>query len=49
MRLVARTLERDWEGALAAEETLEAEQARELARELPRLEVAELARIMREC
>ena len=45
MRLVARTLEREWEGALAAEEALEAEHARELARELPRLDVAELAAI----
>ncbi|SDE59731.1 recombinase family protein [Belnapia rosea] len=43
LRLVARTLERDWEGALAAEEALQAEQARELAREPPRLEAAELA------
>jgi hypothetical protein len=45
MRLVARTLEREWEGALAAEEALEAEHARELEREPPRLDVAELAAI----
>lgn len=31
-RLVARTLERDWEAALAAEQALEAEHARALAR-----------------
>ncbi|WP_424140483.1 recombinase family protein [Roseomonas chloroacetimidivorans] len=37
MRLVARTLEREWEAALAAEEALGAEQARELAREPARL------------
>ena len=47
MRLVARTLERDWEAALAAEQALEAEHARELARQPVRLQAAELAAIRR--
>jgi hypothetical protein len=40
-RLVARTLERDWEAALTAEQTAQAEHERELAREPPRLQAAE--------
>lgn len=47
MRLVARTLERDWEAALAAEQALEAEHARELARQPARLQAAELDAIRR--
>ena len=47
MRLVARTLERDWEAALAAEQALEAEHARALAREPIRLQAAELEAIRR--
>jgi len=47
MRLVARTLERDWEAALAAEQALEAEHARELARQPVRLQAAELEAIRR--
>lgn len=47
MRLVARTLERDWEAALAAEQALEAEHARELARQPVRLQAAELDAIRR--
>lgn len=41
-RLVARTLERDWEAALAAEQALEAEHARELGRQPARLQAAEM-------
>jgi len=44
-RLVARTLERDWEAALAAEQALEAEHARELARQPARLQAAEMEAI----
>ena len=44
-RLVARTLERDWEAALAAEQALEAEYARELARQPARLQAAEMQTI----
>ena len=44
-RLVARTLERDWEAALAAEQALEAEHARELARRPARLGAAEMEAI----
>jgi excisionase family DNA binding protein len=44
-RLVARTLERDWEAALAAEQALEAEHARELARQPSRLQAAEMEAI----
>ena len=40
-RLVARTLERDWEAALAAEHTAQAEHERELARQPARLQAAE--------
>ena len=40
-RLVARTLERDWEAALAAEQTAQAEHERELARQPARLQAAE--------
>jgi excisionase family DNA binding protein len=47
MRLVARTLERDWEAALAAEQALEAEHARALARQPARLQAAELEAIRR--
>jgi len=47
MRLVARTLERDWEAALAAEEALKVEQARELAREPARLGAQEIDAIRR--
>jgi len=47
MRLVARTLERDWEAALAAERALEAEHARDLAREPARLRAEELDAIRR--
>ncbi|RMI14111.1 recombinase family protein, partial [Pseudoroseomonas wenyumeiae] len=47
MRLVARTLERDWEAALAAEQALQADHARELAHEPPRLRPAELDAIRR--
>jgi excisionase family DNA binding protein len=46
-RLVARTLERDWEAALAAEQALEAGHARELAREPARLRAEELDAIRR--
>ena len=42
MRLVARTLERDWEAALGAEQALEAEHAREAGRQPTRLGQAEL-------
>jgi len=45
MRLVARTLEREWEAALAAEEALRAEHSREMAREPSRPGAAELAAI----
>jgi excisionase family DNA binding protein len=45
MRLVARTLEREWEAALAAEEALRAEHSREVAREPSRPGAAELAAI----
>jgi excisionase family DNA binding protein len=45
MRLVARTLEREWEAALAAEERLGAEHIREMAREPSRPGEAELAAI----
>jgi len=41
-RLVARTLERDWETALGFEQKLEAEHARETARQPARLQAAEL-------
>jgi len=41
-RLVACTLERDWEAALAAEQALEAEHARELGRQPARLQAAEM-------
>ena len=41
-RLVARTLEREWEAALGFEQKLEAEHARELARQPARLQAAEL-------
>jgi len=44
-RLVARTLERDWEAALAAEQALQVEHARELARQPARLQAAEIAAI----
>ena len=40
-RLVARTLERDWEAALAAEQTAQAEHERELARQPAQLQAAE--------
>ena len=40
-RLVARTLERDWEAALAAEQTAQAEHERELARQPARLQASE--------
>ncbi|WP_250265999.1 recombinase zinc beta ribbon domain-containing protein, partial [Rhodovastum atsumiense] len=46
-RLVARTLERDWEAALAAEQALQAEHARELARQPTRLDAAEMEAIRR--
>jgi hypothetical protein len=46
-RLVARTLERDWEAALTAEQTAQAEHERELAREPPRLQAAEQQAIRR--
>jgi excisionase family DNA binding protein len=46
-RLVARTLERDWEAALAAEQALQVEHARELARQPARLQAAEIAAIRR--
>jgi excisionase family DNA binding protein len=41
-RLVARTLERDWDNALGFEQKLEAEHAREMARQPARLQAAEL-------
>ena len=41
-RLVARTLERNWETALASEQRLDAEHGRELARQPARLQAAEL-------
>jgi DNA invertase Pin-like site-specific DNA recombinase len=44
-RLVARTLERDWEAALAAEQAQTAEHERELARQPARLGAAEQDRI----
>lgn len=44
-RLVARTLERDWEAALAAEQTLEAEHVRESARQPVRLQAVEMEAI----
>lgn len=44
-RLVARTLERDWEAALAAEQALRAEHERELARQPARLQPMERAAI----
>ena len=47
MRLVARTLEREWEAALATEEALAVEQARELAREPARPGTEELEAIRR--
>src|SRR6201995_168660 len=46
-RLVARTLERDWEAALAAEQALQVEHARELARQPARLQAGEIAAIRR--
>ena len=46
-RLVARTLERDWETALGFEQKLEAEHARETARQPARLQAAELDSIRR--
>jgi excisionase family DNA binding protein len=45
MRLVARTLEREWEAALAADEALGAKHTREMAREPSRPGAAELAAI----
>jgi hypothetical protein len=44
-RLVARTLERDWEAALAAEQALQVEHERELARQPARLQAAEIEAI----
>jgi excisionase family DNA binding protein len=44
-RLVARTLERDWETALAAEQALQAEHERELARQPARLQAEEMEAI----
>jgi excisionase family DNA binding protein len=44
-RLVARTLEQEWEAALAAEQTLAVDHARELARQPARLQPAELEAI----
>ncbi|WP_284347523.1 zinc ribbon domain-containing protein [Rhodovastum atsumiense] len=44
-RLVARTLERDWETALAAEQALQAEHDRELARQPARLQATEMEAI----
>jgi DNA invertase Pin-like site-specific DNA recombinase len=46
-RLVARTLERDWEAALAQEQVLRREHERYLARQPPRLSEAEQAAIRR--
>jgi DNA invertase Pin-like site-specific DNA recombinase len=46
-RLVARTLERDWEAALAAKQALEGEHHRALAREPDRLTPAEQAAVRR--
>jgi DNA invertase Pin-like site-specific DNA recombinase len=46
-RLVARTLERDWEAALAQEQALRREHERYLARQPPRLSEAEQAAIRR--
>lgn len=46
-RLVARTLERDWEVALSAQQALEAEHAQELARQPARLPAAETEAIRR--
>jgi DNA invertase Pin-like site-specific DNA recombinase len=46
-RLVARTLERDWEAALAQEQALRREHERDLARQPPRLSEAEQATIRR--
>ncbi len=44
-RLVARTLERDWEAALGLEQKLDAEHARELARQPARLQAVDLEAI----
>ena len=44
-RLVARTLEREWETALAAEQALQREHERELARQPARLQPAEIEAI----
>jgi excisionase family DNA binding protein len=46
-RLVARTLEREWETALAAEQALQREHERELARQPARLQAGEMAAIRR--
>jgi DNA invertase Pin-like site-specific DNA recombinase len=46
-RLVARTLERDWEAALAAHQTLESEHQRVVAREPKRLTPEEQAAVLR--
>jgi excisionase family DNA binding protein len=46
-RLVARTLEREWEAALAAEQALRREHERELARQPARLQAAEIEVIRR--
>jgi excisionase family DNA binding protein len=44
-RLVARTLEREWEAALAAEQALQVEHERELARQPARLQATEIEAI----
>lgn len=44
-RLVARTLEREWEAALAAEQALQVEHERELARQPAKLQAVEIAAI----
>jgi excisionase family DNA binding protein len=46
-RLVARTLEGDWEAALTAEQALQREHERELARQPARLQAVEIAAIRR--
>lgn len=46
-RLVARTLEREWETALAAEQALQREHERELARQPARLQAGEIEAIRR--